>query len=201
MDRRVVFELPDYSIEQIKRDYHLYSLCIDDTAQIENIAITIQSIYLYHNVLMGLPKWPRSMEASLCRTMLIMSYSVLEGIVVSTGYKIQDRCRSCPHKCGSYCDSMFQGDRKKNEKDAFFNADGFLKNAEILAMDASASKYYKTFRDSRNNVHLARNARIITEDPMYSISECAFAVKLLQKMIDVIYHNYLAFCERNNCER
>lgn len=198
---RVTFEIPNYSLEEIKQDYFLYDLCVNDSAQLENIAITIQSLYLYYNIL-NAGNYPRSMEASLCRTIIIMSYSILEAIVVSAGYKIQKSCQYCQHQCYYRSCSMFEDEKThRNEMKAFANADKFLKNVEIINLTSRARDYYDDFRDSRNNVHLARNSQIISRDRKYTKQECISAIDFLQTIIKLIHNNFIVFCQSNGCFR
>ena len=59
MNRIVSFEMPNYTLDQIKKDYFLYDLCVPGSLQLENVAITIQSLYFYYNILIA-SKYPRS---------------------------------------------------------------------------------------------------------------------------------------------
>lgn len=199
MMSNVTFELPNYSLEQIKNDYYLYDLCVNDTAQLENIAITIQSLYFYHNILIA-ANYPKAIESSLCRTIIIMSYSILEAVVVSVGYKIQNRCQYCRHACAYYSNSMFN-DKKthNNEMRAFQNAHEYLRKFGIINLTAQARAYYDDFRDNRNNVHLARNSEVISRDHAYTRQECNSAIEFLQSIIELIHNNFLEFCQTYGC--
>lgn len=199
MTYSVTFNLPNYSLNQIKKDYYLYDLCVNDTSQLENIAITIQSLYFYQSILVS-NDFSRSFEASLCRTIIIMSYSILEAIVISTGYKIQNYCKVCRHSC-SYCSSsMFKDiNTHNNEMRAFTRAADFLEKTKIISLTRPAKMYFDNFRDNRNNVHLARNSKVITEDQTYTRNECNSAIIFLQSIIKMIYNNYVEFCRKYKC--
>ena len=195
----VTFELPNYSLEQIKNDYYLYDLCVKGTAQLENIAITIQSLYFYHKILIA-ANYPKAIESSLCRTIIIMSYSVLEAIVISVGYKIQHRCQYCRHPCVFYSNSMFKDEKThSNEMRAFQNADEYLRKIGIINLTAQARAYYDDFRDNRNNVHLARNSEVISRDHAYTRQGCNSAIEFLQSIIELIQNNFVEFCQTNGC--
>lgn len=199
MMSNVTFELINYSLEQIKKDYYLYDLCVKDTAQLENIAITIQSLYFYQNILAA-ANYPKAIESSLCRTIIIMSYSILEAVVISVGYKIQDRCRYCQHACAYYSNSMFKDEKThKNEINAFHNSEEYLKKIGIINLTSNASAYFNDFRNNRNNVHLARNSEVISKNRAYTRQECNFAVEFLQSFIEIIHNNLIEFCQLYGC--
>lgn len=196
---KVTFELPNYSVEQIKKEYYLNDLCVADTAQIENIAITIQSLYVYHSILMS-GNYPRTIEASLCRTIIIMSYSILEAIVVSLGYKIQTNCINCKRRCPNHSVSMFsEKETYKNELKAFKNSDEFLTKIKIINLTNQARNYYNHFRDNRNNVHLARNANVISKDDNFTKKECNVAIEFLQGFIKLLQDNYFEYINFYKC--
>ena len=197
---RYVIQNEDYSLEDIKRDYYLYNLCVEDTPQLENIAITIQSLYFYKDILVS-NTYPKTIEASLCRTIVIMSYSILEAIVVSLGYKLQYTCHNCNRngRCDCYSYSMFAEDQKSNELNAFKNADKYLTEIGIISFTSSARRFYDEFRNSRNNIHLSRNSRVITHEKKYTREHCNVVITFFQEFIDMLNHNYLDFIRTHHC--
>ncbi len=196
---KVTFEIPNYSLERIKKEYYLKDLCVNGTAQLENISITIQSLYLYHNILVA-SKYEKSIEASLCRTIFIMSYSILEGIVISTGYKIQNKCRYCKNQCKYSSVMMFNNKNEHcNEINAFKNADEFLNNIGILNFTSRAKQYYSDFRENRNNIHLGKNCEVITCDHNFTKEECFNKIMFLQDCIKIMHSNYLKFTKKHKC--
>lgn len=200
MNDKITFDAVHYSLNQIKKDYFLNDLCVRNSPQLENIAITIQSLYLYRNILMA-DEYPRSLEASLCKNIIISSYSVIEGIVIFAGYKIQTACSQCKHPCHNRSVSMFEDkSTAKNERNAFFNAEQFLKNVGIISFNRGANKFYNSFRDSRNNVHLGKTTEVITNDKNYTRKSCNFALSFLQEFIKLMKDNYKEFCRCNDCE-
>ena len=199
MQRRT-FELPDYSLDEIKRDYHLFDLCVQNTAQLENVAITIQSLYLYQNILQA-GDYPRSMEASLCRTIIIMGYSVIEALVVSVGYQIQRACERCKHRCKYASTSMFHDAKAHiNASRAFQNADTYLEAIGVRNLTPNAKAFYDLFRSSRNNVHLTRNAKVISKDGDYTREHCLGAAQFLQGFVQMLYENTQEFVATHRCE-
>lgn len=197
---RYTFQNEQYSLEDIKKDYYLHNTCVEDTAQLENIAITIQSLYFYHDILVS-NTYPRSIEASLCRTIVIMSYSILEAIVVSLGYKLQCFCANCnmANSCKFCSNSMFSSTTKNNELFAFQNADRYLTDIGIINFTDNARTFYNEFRYTRNNIHLERNAQVITNDKMYTKDYCNTAIEFLQNFIEMLNSNYLEFISTHRC--
>ncbi len=196
---KVTFEIPNYSLEKIKKEYYLNDLCVNGTAQLKNISITIQSLYFYHNILVA-SKYEKSIEASLCRTIFITSYSILEGIVISTGYKIQNKCRYCKHQCKYSSVMMFNNKNERcNEINAFKNADEFLNNIGILNFTSRAKQYYCDFRENRNNIHLGKNCEVITCDYNFTKEECFNKITFLQDCIEIMHYNYLRFTKKHKC--
>lgn len=196
--RKITFELPSYTIEQIKKDYFLNKICVNGTAQIENIAITIESLYFYHNLLNG-PSLPKTIRASICRTFVIMSYSIIEAIVISVGYLIQKKCLICKHRCSAYSLSMFSHDKHNNEIHAFENASEYLTAQGIIQLTANARLFYDGYRSNRNNIHLARNAEVIDESEAYTVAGCNAAFNFLQGFICLIYENFKEFKKLHKC--
>jgi hypothetical protein len=199
MDRYTI-QNEKYSLEDIKRDYYLYNLCVADTPQLENIAITIQSLYFYKDILVS-NTYPKTIEASLCRTIVIMSYSILEAIVVSLGYKLQYTCLNCSSatSCDYYSYSMFAEDQKSNELNAFKNADKYLTEIGIISFTSSARRFYDEFRNIRNNVHLTRNTKVIHNEKQYTREHCNLIITFFQEFIDMLNHNYLDFIKKHHC--
>lgn len=192
----------NYPISDIKTDYFLRELCVGETSQLENIAITIQSLYFYHDILVS-SNLPKTIEASLCRTIIIMSYSVIEAIVISLGYKLQNSCISCKKKCVCryYSISMFSNiNEKVNEKKSFINANDFLSQIGIIYLLSSDKKFYDEYRNSRNNVHLGRNAEIITKDLYYSKTNCEKTIRFMQEFIRMLNDNFSDFIKNNKCK-
>lgn len=192
-------EMRDDSLEDIKRDYLLREFFLDGSAQLENVAATIQSLYLYAAIISS-HQCPKSLEASVCRTAIIMSYSVVEAIVISVGYRIQSRCRNCAHPCQNKCCSMFEGpDAHTNEKNAFWNADHFLKEKHIVEFDNETQQFYKDFRNGRNNIHLARRTIPLDQDSRYTPHNCQVSFNFLRSFIKEIDEKYKKYINDNKC--
>ena len=182
-------EMRDDSLEDIKRDYLLREFFLDGSAQLENVAATIQSLYLYAAIISS-HQCPKSLEASVCRTAIIMSYSVVEAIVISVGYRIQSRCRNCAHPCQNKCCSMFEGpDAHTNEKNAFWNADHFLKEKHILPILPAITL----------NFHLARRTITLYQDSRYTPHNCQVSFNFLRSFIKAIDEKYKKYINENKC--
>ena len=186
------FKHEEYSVSDIKEAYFLNELCSDATV-IENIAITIQALYFYADILRS-NQYSSTIEASLCRTITIFSYSVLEAIVISLAKKIQTECKDCRYRqCPYRSDTMFHIQFKTGETE-FSNADEYLKKPGILNMSQENQKFYKSFRTSRNNIHLTKkDAQMITQDDKYTKTGCDNSIRFLQELFRCLRDNYRTF--------
>ena len=189
------FSVEDYSLEEIKNDCYLHDLFIDGSSQLENVAATIQSLYFY-GAAVASHQCPKSLEASLCRTLTIMSYSIVEAIVLSVAFKIQDKCQSCKHPCANRSSTVIDAPKEKR----FWEADEFLKKHKIIYFaDKDINKFYEDFRLSRNNVHLMKKAEVLYKDPNYLPDKCQMAIKFLKVFIDTIHDNFRMYLNMNHC--
>ena len=127
------------SISDIKKQFHLDVLCPNKAAQSENIALTIKLLYFYCDLLKE--KYPPDIEALICRELIIASYSVIDGLVGCLGFMIQYKCFDCKKRCACFSQTMFPGNTKKNENDAFKNADKYLKEHKIIDLTPKANVY------------------------------------------------------------
>ena len=191
---------PNVSVESIKKEYHLDALCPANTSQKENIALTIKSLYLYEALMKELDRTnDEELKVMNRKTIITLSYSVIDGIVACLGFKMQNRCYNCKRRCSNYSNSMFASTPYKNEMDAFKNADAFLKKIKIIYLDDSANKFYKQYRDVRNNIHLTRNSPAIIADSSYSKKHVEYAFKFVNDFIEMLYNNYNNFLNVNHC--
>lgn len=189
------------SIADIKREYHLDNLCIQNTAQLENAAIVIQSSLKSLVDLKG-TKQPKQVEASLCRHIVIDSYSVIEDVIVCLAYKIQNKCLTCHKNCLYRSNSLRSSfDEHKNAMKAFDNGYSYLTKIGIISLTSDARAFYDSFRSSRNNVHLTRNAKIISKDPIYTIKNCEICLDYMKKLFQVMNTNYNEFLKETRCGR
>lgn len=188
------------SIDQIKKEYHLDVLCPQNTAQKENIALTIKGLYYYYSKMKEL-EGIKDDELKVINRKVIMtlSYTVIDGIVACLGFKIQNRCYNCKKRCSNYSNSMFRGDIKENENKSFKNADDFLRKVKIINLNKSDDNFYKGYREIRNNIHLTKNTNLITEDNAYSKNYVDRTIKFMNDFIDMLYHNYNYFLNINHC--
>ena len=186
------------SLDEIKKNYYLNNLCIKDTSQIENAAIVIRSIMFMHKFLMD-NKLPKDIEASICRNIIIDSYSVIENAVVCLAYKMQSKCLQCTLQCKHRSNSLWsKNNEHANVMKAFDNADRYLKETGIINLTKDAKTFYEDYRKSRNNVHLTRNAEIITKDDQFTIKNCKISIDFMRKLFQVMSSNYQEFA-RYNC--
>lgn len=81
---------------------------------------------------------------------------------------------------------------------AFDNADRYLKETGIINLTKDAKTFYEDYRKSRNNVHLTRNAEIITKDDQFTIKNCEISIDFMRKLFQVMSSNYQEFA-RCNC--
>lgn len=190
------------SSAQIKKAYHLDELCPSNTAQKENIASAIRSVYFYMDIMKALENTnDEEMKAINRKTIMILSYSVIDGIVACLGFKMQNRCYNCKKPCSHYCIGMFAESEKKNVYNSFKNADEFLRKIKVINLDRNANIFYKHYREIRNNVHLTSNSKVITRDTAYSKNQVCYATDFMDSFIKMLYRNYINFINANNCIR
>ena len=188
------------SIDKIKKEYHLDVLCPQNTAQKENIALTIKGLYYYYSKMKELEGIKDDeLKAINRKVIMTLSYTVIDGIVACLGFKIQNRCYYCKKRCSNYSNSMFRGDIKENENKSFKNADDFLRKAKIINLNQSDDNFYKGYREIRNNIHLTKNTNLITEDNAYSKNYIDRTIKFMNDFIDMLYYNYNHFLNINHC--
>ena len=186
------------SLDEIKKAYYLNNLCIQDTAQLENTAIVIKSILFMHSFLMN-NKLPKDVEANICRSIIIDSYSAIENVVVCLAYKMQNKCLNCRRQCKYRSDSLWScRSEHANVMKAFNTADKYLKETGIINLTKEAKTFYEEFRSSRNNVHLTRNTEIIAKDIRFTIKNCKTSIDFMKKLFQVMNANYQEF-KRCNC--
>ena len=89
---------------------------------------------------------------------------------------------------------------KVNEKKSFINANDFLSQIGIIYLLSSDKKFYDEYRNSRNNVHLGRNAEIITKDLYYSKTNCEKTIRFMQEFIRMLNDNFSDFIKNNKCK-
>jgi hypothetical protein len=154
-------------------------------------------LYFYCDLLKA--EYPSDIEALICRELIIVSYSVIDGLVACLGFMIQSQCSNCKQRCGCYSQSMFAGNERKNENDAFKNADLYLRSKRIIDLTPAARLYYENYRSARNNIHLTKNTSIITQDKRYSREHCRQAVEFLNQFVEMLYQNYMQFVKNNGC--
>ncbi len=187
-----------YSIAQIKKDYHLDVLCPARTAQKENIALSIKLLYFFCDMLKS--TFTNDIEILMCREIIILSYSILDGIVGCLGFKMQEQCNKCNRRCSYYFNEMSSSDTEfENEEKSFKRAKKHLEDCKILYWSKGAKDFHSMYRNYRNNIHLTKNAKVINNDPFYTRESSNKAVEFLQEFIDVLYHNYQEFVENNRC--
>lgn len=193
---KISFDSVLHSLDEIKESFYLNEIFSDYINQRENVATTLQSLFFYGDLVKAIRSNDnpnnKTILASLCRTITIMSYSVIEAYVIATGGKIQSKCKECKHKCKNYLifakHNMFLS---KSHADVFYKADGFLKEVELLTFgDKKVEKIYRHFRESRNNVHLAKNAEIIYKDPDYMPEYTGIFLGFVEVFINEIYKGY-----------
>lgn len=188
------------SVEKIKKEYHLDVLCPPNTTQKENIALTIRAVYFYEEIMRELEKTDDEVLKAINRkTMMMLSYSVIDGVVACLGFKMQNQCYNCRHRCSHYCVNMFSKSAEKNLHDSFKNADAFLKKNNIINLDRNADLFYNQYRDIRNNIHLTKNVPLITRDAAYSKRHVDYSTTFMDNFIDMLYHNYINFINVNKC--
>ncbi len=193
MRQTVKFSYEQISTEEIKDSYFLNVFAYRDAVQTENIAYAIQSLYFFHDLII-VNELPKPIVANLCRTFVILSYSVIEAIVIAAGHKLQAACFGCdlnPHQ--PRCTVL------KNEKNAYFAADSFLKKHGILNLSKSSSQFYNDFRDARNDVHIIKSRLVLNQNSKYTQDYCKLAVFFLQEFVVVLKDNYLEFTRVNQC--
>ncbi|MBO5946411.1 MAG: hypothetical protein J6Q69_07380 [Clostridia bacterium] len=195
---KISFDFSEVSIAEIKKHFHLDELCPADTAQKENIALSIKMLYFYCDMLRA--DYPRDIEATLCREIVILSYSIIDGLVACLGFKMQERCLGCKSHCQHYSVKMYEGESiRKNENDSFKNADVYLKKCGVISLTPGALLFYTQYRDRRNNVHLSKNCEVITKDPCFNRKHCNRAVNFLNEFVDMLYLNQREFVRNNKC--
>ena len=145
-------------------------------------------------------EYPKDIEALLCREIIILSYSIIDGLVACLGFKMQEQCLKCKHHCSNYSVKMFEGESiRKNEEKAFKLANLYLRKCRIVNMKSEAQRFYDQYRDRRNNVHLSKNCDVITKDSCYNRAHCDRAVRFFGEFVDMLYVNYKEFVSKNKC--
>ena len=194
----ISFDVSDVTIREIKERFHLNDICPSDTAQKENIALSIKLLFFYCDMLHA--DYPKDLEALLCREVIILSYSIIDGLVACLGFLMQERCITCKSRCAHYSIKMFSEDSvKKNERRAFEHADKYLRSCSIINLTSEARAFYSQYRDRRNNVHLSKNCEIITQDSCFNREHCDRAVRFFTEFIDMLYENHNEFIMKNRC--
>ena len=194
----ISFNFSDPSVNEIKKHYHLAEICPTGTAQIENIALSIKMLYFYCDMLEN--KYPRDIEALICREVIILSYSILDGTVACLGFLMQDKCMKCKRRCAHYSVEMYSGKNiRVNEEKAFKLADEYLKKCGIISLTAGAKLFYDQYRDRRNNVHLSKNCEVITKDKCFNREHCKRAISFFDEFFDMLYVNHKEFVSINKC--
>ena len=194
----VRFNFSDVSLEDVKKRYHLNEICPSDTAQKENVALSIKLLYFYCDMLKS--RYPFDVEALLCREIVILSYSVLDGLVGCLGFKLQHSCGICTHRCSRYSQKMYEGATiRENEQRSFAVADAYLRSCGIIDMTKDADQFYRDYRQTRNNIHLTKNCDVITDDRRFTRAYCNRAVRFLEEFIEMLYVNYVDFIKKNKC--
>ena len=198
--RKVEFEYDYKSIDEIKKIYFLNELCYPVRTQVNNIAITIQSLFYYYPQLQK--SNVDSLTSILSKTINILSYSVIDGIVILLGIKMQKKCEGCHNKdnCKYYSNSIFAGKSKDNELNAFVNAKKHLEKCKIINLSDHAKNVFKEYRDIRNYVHITRNGLIMTKDDNFTKEKSRDLLNFLQYFVKHLYNNYQEFLKNNNCK-
>lgn len=198
MDTNLSIKFSNIPLNEIKKQFHLDAICPPQTAQKENIALSIKLLYFYCDMLKT--KYPSDIESLLCREIIILSYSILDGIVGCLGFLMQSQCGRCSRRCNYYSQTMFSGDSiRENEQKSFVLADNFLQKCKIINLTEKAKRFYNDYRQHRNNIHLTKNCNVITSDSYFSRKSCNQAVLFLSEFIDMIYCNHKEFVAKNRC--
>lgn len=196
---QVSINYTNVSVAEIKKDFYLEIFCPQKSEQLENIALTIKLLYFYCDMLKG--QYPSDLESLLCRDIIITSYSVIDGLVGCLGYKIQSQCYNCKNRCNCFSQSLFKDDEVKNERNLFINADKYLRLHKIIDLTPSAREYYDNYREARNNVHLTKNAPVITADSRFTRERCRQSIQFLNNFVEMLHVNYTSFVKKNKCFR
>ena len=186
------------SLDVIKKAYYLNKLGVKGSVQVENIASIIQSIYFYHDLIVK-NNIQGILERNLCRNIIIHSFSVIEAIVISVGYKIQRACLKSSVKHSFCSNSMFSHPNPKtNEIHAFKNADAYLQKIGFLDFKTVESRrFYVDFRNTRNDVHIIKSDITVDKNPRYTRKYCQQAVTFLQTFFEV-FKNNLEYLEKRS---
>jgi len=193
------FKYKEYSLEEIKRLYYLDYLCFPAKSQVENVAITLQTLFYLFPQLDSCST--PSIQASLSKTINILSYSVIDAIVILLGIKMQKKCEFCRNKgkCKYYSNSIFQSRSKTNEFNAFKNAKEYLMQCQIINLNDSAEKYFNDYRDIRNYVHITKNGSIMTDDSNFTKEKTRELLNFMQQFFNHLKSNYDKFLKKNGC--
>lgn len=177
--------------ETIQKKYHLHALCISSSVEKENIITSLQGIEFFEYLLKKVPE-DHLAERIFAREIIINSFSVLEALVISLGYKIQTWCAKSNNPYPFCSNSLFQNKNSHlNERHAFNNAEKYLRNIKILGFsDKESKRYYQNFRSNRNKIHIVKSHELISDDSFYTKKYVKSIIVFLQKFTEVLSINY-----------
>lgn len=189
----VTFEYNEKTIEEITNSFYLNILTPKGLIR-ENIAVAIKHLYFYT----GLSRCDmiENEKRMLYRQIIILSYSTIEALIISVAYMIQTKCRRCD-KCQYRDVSLFQDEPEVNRRNAFYNADKFLRKVGILNIPYEDLEFYSSYRHLRNEIHLIDSSQILTNEK-YTDEYCKKSIDFLKRFFKYMKENYIIFKE-NTC--
>ena len=193
MKKNISFASDHIPINVIKKDYFLEIIGYKNNVQTDNIAHIIQTIYFYHDLIIQ-ARLEKELVSNLCRIFIILSYSAIEALVVVAGHKLQAACYHCDKNPNDARCTII-----KDELHAFQLADKFLTKHKILNFSTAASKFYKEFRETRNEVHIIKSRHVISRHPRFNVDYCKLSVQFLQEFVKMLKDNTQEFLRLNRC--
>lgn len=184
---KVEFEYNEKTIDYIVKTYYLNILTPPGVVR-ENIAVALKHLYFYSGISRSSINDEKKM---LYRQMIILSYSAIEAIIISIAYTIQSKCRKCD-RCIFHDVSLFTDEPEVNKRNAFYNADKFLRKVGILNIAKEDLDFYSQYRMLRNEIHLINSDQILT-NPHYTDDFCKKSVDFLRTFFSKLKDNYLEF--------
>ncbi len=177
------------SFKDVVEEYYLHALCVPDSVEQHNIATMIQSMHMKMLALRERQSSDR-ITAVMCRDFIIHAFSIVEALVISMGYKIQKMCIGENGRFPFCSASMFRNGAKKNEIQAFHNANRYLKDIGVIRFsDSHSARFYEEFRQTRNDVHIVKCKTKIEDHPKYRVDYCLQIMEFVRAFSKTMTHN------------
>lgn len=180
------------SKQEIIDQYYLLDFCDENSSQLSNIALAIQNLYYKEAEYRAVSNYNRELCASICRDILINTFSALDGIIICLSKKIQKKCKKCLTHCAFFADTMMTCNKNAESKTAFL----YLEKIGVLTLDKKQKDLYFDLKKLRNTIHTNIDTMVYTNNEKFNIYYVEKVINFFQNIVETLRKNYLAF----NCK-